>query len=308
MVSPVLQERVKKAAAAMKVEEQYVWAGLDALGIGKEDEDALSVLEAETTREGDARRVFVDHVIVVDATATPGNGVSVKPARFLMGWAILKGKDGKQLLCEDKPQQVVVAHAKSIPELGDRELIQRFHDEPDSTPVINELMKRSEDRAFVIYDENNKVDVEQTLSMLRHARRVETKSKVVIDRGHKGAVQVRLFRANETPLTRMEVCPVHSDMILVDGCCDTCQNSWKQVPMEVRQVVRVAISSSAVKAETPGEINTLIKDVKENGVKNLLTIPMVQAEVSELQRDDAMPKLIQRVSKEGISMKVERRY
>lgn len=308
MVSPVLQDRVTRAAAAMKVDEQYVWAGLDALGIGKEDEDAIGVLEAETTREGDARRIFVDQAILIDATATPGNGVSVKPARFLMGWAILKGKDGKQLLCEDKPQQqVVLAHPKSIRELGDRELIQRFRDEPDTTPVINELAKRSEDRPFVVYDEDNKVNVDHTLTMLRRARRGETKATAILDLGEAGAVQVNLYRASETPMTKMEVCPIHTDVILVDGCCDECHHSWKRVPMEVRQIVRVADSIKAIRKETVEDIHKLISDVHDNGAKNLLAIPMVKHEVSELQKDDRMPRLIKRVGT-GMSMKVERRY
>lgn len=307
MVSPVLQERVTKAAAAMKVDEQYVWAGLDALGIGKEDEDALSVLEAETTREGDARRIFVDQEIVINATATPGNGISVKPARFLMGWAILKGKDGKQLLCEDKPQQqVVLAHPKTIRELGDRELIQRFRDEPDTTPVINELAKRSEDRPFVVYDEDNKVNVDHTMTMLRHARRGETKATAIID-GGKGAAQVNLYRASETPMTRMEVCPVHPDTILVDGCCDECHNSWKQVPMEVRQIVRVAVDKKTVNVSCQADIHELIAFCII-GPDRLMQIPAVAHAVKELQKDDAMPRLIKRVGGAGVSMKVERRY
>lgn len=286
----VLSQRVQNAAKVMKIAEEYVWAGLAELGI---EEDDLSLLEAETTREGDARRVFVEHAIGI----TDKPSVKVKPARFVAGWAVLKGKADRQEKKEGQSDvAALVGHLRPIHTFKDRELLAQYGPEA-SSEVIDELLKRSRGRPFVIYmPDGETVDVDNTLLMLRTARRHETKQYHGVIRDGGSMVEVRVYRADEFPKTWFEECPVHTGVMLTFGYCDKCENTWEGIEDAVRVVARVARDMNAIKYGSLADINDLLVRLREDGGKHLMAIPAVRRRHEELGTDNDLPKLKKRQS------------
>ena len=295
----VLSQRVQNAAKVMKITEDHVWVGLEGLGIGKTDEDAIVLLEAETTREGDARRIFVDNLILANA-ADSQEGVSVAPARFLAGWKILKGKADIQIehdiVGRDGEISKLIETIRPTHTFSDHELLTQYGPEA-STEIVNELLTRSNKRPFIIYEEDNDtIDHDNTINMLRTARRHETKQYHVVLRKSGKTEEVRLYRADEFPQLWLEESPLHPGVILVDGYCDKCGDTWKGIQEDVRIVLRVARDMSAVKCETYAECNDLIKKARKSGANEFLEIPAVSRRYKELEDEGNLPKLKKRLS------------
>lgn len=136
-----LQDRISQAAKVMKITEDQLWEHLSDLGINQKDDDALALLEAETTREGDARKVFCENAVAP----------YVPVARFLAGWAILKGRNyqvGVDMASgPDKSVVTIIESLRPINSLKDKELIEKYG--PDaSTEIYDELNRR--DRKSVV--------------------------------------------------------------------------------------------------------------------------------------------------------------
>jgi hypothetical protein len=276
-----LQARVQQASKVIKITEEQAWECLEELGIEKEDEDGIALLEAETTKENDAKEVFKKYA---------------KPARFAAGWRILKGKTEKQKT--DNPSMTdVIQTFRPIHTYKDRELLEQYGPEA-SSEIIDELLKRSHGRPFIIYKEDGEtIDLHNSVLMLRTARRHETKQYHVLLRDSGSTEQVRLYRADEFPKMWLEECPIHHGTILTDGYCDKCNNTWKGIHDSKRVIVRVACDLG-VKYDLRG-IHELMKALRECGSIEehpIMDIPKVALRLKELQEEDNMPKLKKRLS------------
>jgi hypothetical protein len=279
-----ISKRVQNAAKVMKITEEYVWAGLFELGI---EENDLSLLEAETTREGDARRVFVDNAINIADKPS----VKVKPACFTAGWAILKGR-GKSKDSDDIT--TLVKTLRPISSFKDREILEQYNKEP-SGELINELLKRSNNRPCIIYmPDGETVDIDNSIEMLRTARRREISQCHGVVRNGK-TVEVRVYRADEFPMMWLEECPLHVNVVLTNGYCDRCGESWTDINEADRVIVRVAKDVGAAK-DNLADIHELVSVVRRDTAKGLLAIPKVDRRYEELCNDGDLPKLKKRLS------------
>lgn len=275
--SDVLTQRVEAAAQAMKIAVDEAFEKLAKLGIEKDDEDALALLEAETTTSQDAQDAF--------------DGVPV--ARFRAGWAILKGKAKKTEEASGEAASLgdVLSSLKDIRRYKDAELLDAYS--PDaSTEIYDELNKRSHNRPFLVYD-GETLNKDLSLKMLREARSKETNPTHSFLKDGK-TVTVRLLRVGEFPQLWLYQSPIHPDIILVDGYCSECDNTWEGVSMDDRVIVRVAVDADGVDVGSKAKIHELIQRVRKEGANFLLDVPAVKLRYDELKDIGRLPTLRQR--------------
>jgi hypothetical protein len=283
-----IHQRVKKAAEVMKITEDAVWTMLGKIGIEKDDADALSILDA------------TDFHWMLQQLGNDLVPAGVKPARLDLGFAALQGGKAKP---KDDVASVLkehVAQSRPISQYKDRELIEKYG--PDApTDVLDELRKRSNDRAFIVFgDGGESVDVDNSVQMLRIARQQETKSSHVITTAD-GNKAVHLYRVGEFPSFWVEESPIHPDVVLVDGYCEKCGDTWKGIAVEDRVVVRVAKDAGYVQ-DNKAAVATLIEKVRAEGAAYLLKIPAVKLRHDDLAEANQLPILRRRVgaSKSGV--------
>lgn len=288
MSNPTLSTRVDQSAKIMKVDPKVVWEKLAILGIDNDDE-SLTLLDSEMTQEGDARRVFVETAPIIPIV------------RFKAGWAIMKGKaDAKptSLTAADynangSDLKQILDAMKTPAQMSDGELLKQYSPTASSN-IIDELKQRSNDRAFIVFDEakgNDTVDVETSLKLLRIARRQETPATYKV-----GAKLCRVHRLGEFPMVFVEECPIHPDVLLVEDYCEKCLESFEGISYDDRVLIRVAKNINAIDVSNLAKIHELLENVKSNGSEYLLSIPVVQLTYSELKAEGRLPNLRRKFS------------
>jgi len=263
-----LKKRVDEAATIMKIKPAKVASLLADLGIDQDD-SGLSLLQAETTKEEDAKPIFVDK-----------GGVPV--AKFRLGWAILKGET-KETAAKSETAK------RPVTQWSDEDVISAYC--PDAPiNVIAELKKRGDDKRFIVFNASGEVDVETTVTLLRLSRRQAIPETYQV----KGSL-VRVYRIGEFPTVKFEECPIHGEVLLVDGYCDKCKMSWKNVSNDLRVRVRVAKMAIPSFADDYEKKIALFEQL-EKGVPSILTSGPVNMLFAELQADGKLPILTRRTS------------
>lgn len=277
-----LEQRVQKAAKVMKITEDELWAGLGEMGIGKGDEDALELIEAETTTEADAQKAFCDH--------------HVPDVRIRAGWAILRGRQN-----DEKPTTHAEVTASSLmrptTQYKDEELIGAYGEEC-SSDILDELNRRSSGRPFVVFDEDGKVDAEMSLRMLRIARRQPTSPQHVVMKDGK-SISLRLHPVGAFPTFWVEECPIHPNVILVDGYCEECDETFDGISEGDRKAIRIYADVVGSAVMDRQFVHDMLKRVRKDGSGYLLELPAAFRRFNELEEIERLPVLRRRPSTMG---------
>ena len=283
-----LSKRIEQAAKVMAVSPDIVRRCLEKLGIQESDEDALVVLEAPTTKEGDARRVFVEEGL--DGNAGLGNGSGpVKIARFALGWPILKGSAKLETKTEESGGMVgaiqsLIKSTRQIAQYKDEELLAEYGSDC-STTISDELKKRSDDKPFVVFDKGTStVNVEVTTKLLRLVRRQQAPKEYKV-----GEDTVRVYRVGEFPAMWIFECPLHAGVALADGYCDECGEDWSKVSDEDRIKVRIAKDMNSITANGFEVVAGILEGRKVLPSK-------VQLAYEEMKEEQKLPVLKRRPS------------
>jgi len=209
----------------IKIEDckKYIWERLSSIGIYENDENSYDLL-INFCKEEDVKSVFNELPIV----------------RFRQIWNIFT--ENKQ---EKNSNVESIIKAIPIGQLSDKELLEVYSPDCDSS-IVDELSKRSHERAFVIFLENGLVDIETSLRMLREARRRETPVNYKV-----GDALKRLYKAGEFPGLFYIHCPIHNDILLVDGYCDKSKLSWENVDYECMQFAKLALEIGDIDLSIP---------------------------------------------------------
>jgi len=279
-----LKERVERAARVMYIPVETLWLYLGHLGIERDHEDGLALLEADTTQEGDARRIMVEEGVE-----------KVGIARFKAGWAVLKGKTEAAKTTDTGSQ--ILSFLKTAEHMSDKELIEQYGPECTSN-ICEELKRRSNDRSFVIFlDNDGKVDVDNSLKLLRTARRQEISSTFSIN----GKTVVKTYRIGEFPMLFLEECPFHSDTILVNGYCEQCRGNWEDVAPDTRVMARVALDTGHLKINnfTFSDFGKLIDDLGHANLTKITESPGFKQEYEDLKQENRLPVLRRKLSNDN---------
>lgn len=235
MNSNVLHSRISKALQTIKKVEpfngydddkisSYILDRLCLLGI-YDDDESLDLLESNDCTEGDARRIFCE-----------SGPYPLPPARFKRLWSILKNHhhDDNEKLINDG-DKIDYALLRPYGQRKDKHLIAEYSEDCDNK-IIDILSARSNNRPFVIFNDDKSINQELTLKMLREARRRETPTTYKV-----GDKLARLYRAGEFPNLYHIECPIHKRTLLTDGYCDESKDSWKGIDYECMQFARIVI-------------------------------------------------------------------
>lgn len=290
------EARITQAAKVMGISVTDMWAHLGALGV-ENNPDGQSILDAETTQEGDARAIMVEGKGMYPVDLGQKNPDIVKIARFKAGWAVLKGKAG--MLETPAPGGVVtpmdvagiVNAIRPIAQYSDEELLAKY-DENCSTEILDALKARGNNRSFIVFKRTGEVDLATSLRLLRKARREETPATFMVD----GAL-VHTYRVGEFPMNFIDECPLNPDYTLVGDFCEPCGNTWEGIKQEDRVIVRVARDLDAIDYHSLHGVQNIIEKTRREGASWILAIPAVRFAYDELKEDGKLPILRRRVSK-----------
>jgi len=240
------------------------------LGIDQ-DESGLSMLQAETTKEEDAKLFF----------CCASGGVPL--AKFRLGWAILKGETPETAAKSETSKRPVT-------QWSDEDVVSAYT--PDAPiNVIAEMKKRGDDKRFIVFASSGSVDVETTVTLLRLSRR-----QVIPQTYQVAGNLVRVYRVGEFPMVHFEECPLHGEVLLVDGYCDKCQLSWKDVSNDQRVKVRVAKMAIPSFADDTEKRLALLDDLGHGIDPKILTTGPAKMLYDEFVQDGKLPVLRRRTS------------
>jgi hypothetical protein len=293
-VSP-FDERVNAAAKAMKVKPKDVKEKLALMGI--EGDDAIEMLDDDATTEELAAPFFTTPGPMASEVGGP-NKVKVKLIPFKRGWRILKGTPKDDPKDEPKSEGQQLADAirnMNLDQWGDEELAEALNPDGDDR-VIDELRRRCKDQPIVVFDDAGNVDPQATVEMLRHCRRNYSKNRNMPSTMKiPGGKLTRLYRVGDFPMLFVEECPVHGNIVLVNGYCERCQDTWKDVAIEDRVIVRVAVGVDPSLAAGANAITRLISDAQESA-QPLLEIGKTGLLYNDLKDEGRLPLLRRKAS------------
>ena len=185
--------------------------------------------------------------------------------RVRAAFEILKGNDPFRI-SEPKPDQNPVAleaivkrleQSRPIGQWSDMELLARYG-QNCAFEVEEEVARRSKNRPCIVFDGDSAVDIETSCKLLREARHHNTPSTYLVDNsvGGKQVALCRVYKAGDYPMNVMYECPVHSNILLVDGYCEECGIKWTDLENSYRKNVFIRLISEAEKI-TPSVLLTL---------------------------------------------------
>jgi hypothetical protein len=281
------EDRIEKAAAAMKVGVEFVRDQLAEMGI--EGDDAIELLEDEATTADLAESTFMN---VEDEKSRP------KIIPFRRGWRILKGSSGEKsapAAPESSRDDKLVELLRPVEQWSDVEVVEKYGPDCEAR-VTEEMERRTKGKRCVVFNADGSVDVEQTVTLIRLFRKEKSKKDRETFKVPGGSV-VRLYAVGEFPLVFVEECPLHGTLTLLDGYCEECQDSWKGISDDDRVIVRVAVEVDPDLASGPMAIAKLIKRIRdEESAKFLLDVGQIGLHYQDLKEEGRLPILRRKMS------------
>jgi len=169
----------------------------------------------------------------------PSTG-SIKPKLIAKDIAkIFRGKEESVAnTAEKRPISSLRADRMTV-----RELVENFDPENIENPIGKALAGYAKGQPFIVFVSGRTVDVESTFKLLGE---VKGGYPGRVDYTVNGVVK-RVYRLGELPDNYADENPCYPNRPLrPDGTCDQTGRSWEGVPLEVRQLIRLAIDLKEV--------------------------------------------------------------
>lgn len=168
-----------------------------------------------------------------------------------------------------------------------RELVENFDPEEHTSAIAKRLYEISNGQAFIVFESGRVVDVETTMKLI-----------LEIKQGHKGRADIkvndkikRVHKIGQLPDNYADENPLYPQRPLrPDGTCDQTGRSWEGVPLEIMQLVRLAITTGELKVNLETAHNTLDMAMGE-GAEEKLRNRYRKASVLFDEKPDDRPKL-----------------
>lgn len=237
----------------------------------------FEILSSPTTELND----FVSAIVAI-----LGQEKNIPGPRLKLAWAILN-EHKQEKPAPTKPSSDNISELlKTLKPVGgysDIELLEAYS--KDSLSEVEDVLrKRCKDRPCIIFLEDGKVDVENSLYMLRKARHQETPSTFLI----RGEMK-QIYKVGEFPLDVFFECPIHNNVLLIDGYCEECGTTY-----DTKDVDRLAFLR-LVKDNIPTETPRLYRELKFDTLSQ--TFPKIFLKFKQLKDEDKLPSLKRRISK-----------
>lgn len=297
MENVILNDRIQKASEILKTKDlssenlqRQIQKTLERIGVDDSD-IGQKILEAETTEFEDFEKAFFDGqglekgqpplIVPVSPTTFP-------KARLKAAWEILKGNDPfkkkSELKINGTGEELKLAEVlKPVENYSDLELLQKYGKECPPR-VEEELQKRTHNRPCIIFEEDTgKVDIENSLYMVRKAHRQDTPKTYMI----RGELKV-LYPIGFFPADVFYECPVHSNVLLVDGYCEECSQVWDTNEYEKNAFLRLITEQEDIDVRIYK--GKSFADLKKD-------FPKIYLKFNELKEEGKLPSLKRRLSK-----------
>jgi hypothetical protein len=305
----MLESRISEAAVVLKSffsantqinidsPNQIISEVLSDMGID-DSEFGMKILEASTTEFNDFANAFK-----AKYDTDSGKTFTIPVPRLKIAWMILKGQDpfkekeiplSTTIINQNSDIATMIKQLKPIGQWSDIELVS-IYEKNCPMQVEEELSKRAKDRPCIIFNDDGKVNVETSLILLREARNCPTPSTYLVD---KKIYQV--YKVGEFPMNVMYECPIHSDVLLVNGYCEQCGTRWdldsdsdliKQDTFD--KYVFLRLLSETTRIDPIG-----LKMLISQSFDELTSLyPKILLKYNELKEEEKLPTLKRRISK-----------
>lgn len=144
--------------------------------------------------------------------------------------------------------------SKKAEKMTPRELVESFDPEDSTNSVGRRLSEISKNQSFIVYSSGRNIDTESTLKLL-----LEIKSGFSgrEDFDVNGTIK-KVYKIGELPENYVDENPLYPGRPLrPDGTCDQTGRSWDGVPLNLRQVVRLAINERELEVNIENAHNIL---------------------------------------------------
>jgi hypothetical protein len=299
--NPAICARIKEAAAVVNPyvkdipAEEIIYDVLDKVGVIDKSELSIKLLESQITI-ADFNEAF-SRILTKCFYPVPA-------ARVRVILSILQGKDpfkqSEWQITNDSPNITASPDAmtfkllldtmqqnKPIGQLSDLELISKYGKDC-SSEVECELLKRSKGRPCIIFKNDDTVDTDNSLILLRKARHQETPSTYAVDSGIKS-----VYKVGDFPMNVLYECPIHSHILLVDGYCEECGIKWLDFEVNRSKHIFLRMMSESAKID-PINLRAYLQQSFEQLTQ---LYPKVYMKFVELYEEDKLPTLKRRLSK-----------
>ena len=168
-----------------------------------------------------------------------------------------------------------------------KELVENFDPEEDTSPIAKRLKEVSKGHAFIVFENGRTVDVETTMKLL-----------LEIKQGHKGRLNIkvngqikRVNKIGQLPDNYATENPLYPRRPLrPDGTCDQTGRSWEGIPLEVMQLVRLALTKGELKVNLETAHN-ILDIVMGEGAEEKIRNRYQDASILFDEKPDERPKL-----------------
>jgi len=279
-MSTALESRIESAVevlesflskADLKVDSKS-WLKHILLNMGIDDSEiGLQTLDAETTTFDDFKQNIEEDIPF---------------PRLKLAWSLLKKQEKIKNELAHSDVSSLVQTLRPIGQWSDLEVLEKYSKDCPQE-IEEELKRRSKGRNCIIFFEDRTVDVENSLYMIRKARYQDTPSTFLINEQIK-----QLYKVGEFPLDALFECPIHSNILLIDGYCEECGAVWNTQNTEHLTFLRL------IKENTSTD-PILYRNM--NFAELTKQFPKINIIYQQLKDEDKLPSLKRRISKSNSS-------
>lgn len=169
------------------------------------------------------------------------------------------------------------------------ELIKAFDPEDPDSSIGKRLRILSKGERFIVFASGRIIDVDTTLKLLDEVKQ-----------GFPGREQMKVdgdikpvYKIGELPDAYADENPLYPGRPLrPDGTCDQTGRSWEGIPLEIRQLVRVAIDVGALKVDIETAHNVIDLALRDDAASQLrIRYQKAAIKFGELHKLGNLPKL-----------------
>lgn len=228
-----LNLRISKFADVLGLPCNQVKEMLRELGIKEEKESSLTILDDETLLTmSDLFEKFVDTKLTDKPTL-----------RLAVSFLRAKSKNNEFVsLNATSPIDKLVSALRPKDQWSDEELLEAYKEEDPDIAAI--LSRRSNGRAFIIFDNDGNVNIAESLKMLKLAKKQPTNETHMILNVIKGKEEpvsklVKLYRSGKYPARALDECPFCPGKVLVDNYCADTDTVWQDISHQCRVLAAI---------------------------------------------------------------------
>jgi len=291
VIQPYLRKEFADQISVIDEIQNCITESLTAIGVDSTD-IGMKILMAPTTTANDFESALKDNV----STLIPSPRVKAV-------WQILIGQDPfatKEVKSVEADANTNLVHSpelvqtivktleqqKPIGQWTDINLLKDYG--KNSLPQIEEeLLKRSKCRPCILFNDDGKVLVTESLDLLKQARHTSTPSSYLV-----GKKLYKVYKVGDFPGDITYECPIHSNILLVNGYCEECGLKWDNFEENKRKYIFLRLLSETTAIEPISLRAYLGQDFDYLAILH----PKIAMKFKDLEEEEKLPVLKHRYS------------